>query len=308
MSEERFITAGTLSRRPLPQPGADGDKERRGRVLVVGGCTAVPGGVLLAGTAALRAGAGKLQMAVPRSVAIPLGLAVPEALVIGLPEDEEGGIADAAAGLLGKRIGLCSAVLIGPGMMDGPCVAGLTTALLERLEPGPCVVLDAAALTALHDSGHDDSSHDSGADCLRPHRGRVVLTPHAGEMAGLLGCTRAAVEADPLAAARRAAARFQAVVAMKGGTTHVVTPQGDCWSYHEGSVGLATGGSGDTLAGITAGLLARGAIPLDAAMWAVWLHGEAGNRLSRSRGPLGFLARELLAEIPSAMILPDLSA
>lgn len=301
MGEERVITAVSLRRHPLPQPGEDGDKEQRGRVLVVGGCTAVPGGVLLAGTAALRAGAGKLQMAVPRSVAVPLGLAVPESLVIGLPETEQGDIADTAAAVLAGRADRCSALLIGPGMMDGPCVAALTAGVLDRVAPGPCIVLDAAALTALH---------GDGAEALwrHRHRGRLVLTPHAGEMAGLLGCPRAAVESDPLDAARRAAARFQAVVAMKGAATHVVTPQGECWSYREGTVGLATGGSGDTLAGIAAGLLARGAPPLAAAMWAVWLHGEAGNRLARSRGPLGFLARELLAEIPAAMILPDLSA
>lgn len=302
MMQERRITAETLRRCPLPQPGDDDDKDRRGRVLVVGGCTAVPGGALLAGTAALRAGAGKLQMAVPCSVAIPLGLAVPESLVVALPETGDGGIAAAAADGLLDRAGRCSAVLVGPGMLDGPCVAALTIALLAGMEPGPCVVLDAAALTSLGRVG------EGGAACLHRHRGRVVLTPHAGEMAGLLGCSRAAVEADPLAAGRRAAAAFQAVVAMKGAITHVVTPQGDCWSYHDGTVGLATGGSGDTLAGIAAGLLARGAAPLNAAIWAVWLHGEAGNRLSRTRGPLGFLARELLAEIPAAMVLPDLSA
>jgi NAD(P)H-hydrate repair Nnr-like enzyme with NAD(P)H-hydrate dehydratase domain len=78
-------------------------------------------------------------------------------------------------------------------------------------------------------------------------------------------------------------------------------PQGGAWSFSQGSVGLATSGSGDTLAGIVAGLLARGASPLQAAIWGVYLHGEAGNRLIRVQGQLGFLARELLAEIPRIM-------
>jgi NAD(P)H-hydrate repair Nnr-like enzyme with NAD(P)H-hydrate dehydratase domain len=88
------------------------------------------------------------------------------------------------------------------------------------------------------------------------------------------------------------------VVALKGSCTQVVHPDGAAWTYDQGSVGLATSGSGDTLAGIVAGLLARGAQPLHAAQWGVFIHGEAGNRLAHSRGPVGFLARELLAEIP----------
>jgi NAD(P)H-hydrate repair Nnr-like enzyme with NAD(P)H-hydrate dehydratase domain len=120
-------------------------------------------------------------------------------------------------------------------------------------------------------------------------------------MASLLGIPRAAVRADPLGAAREAAAALQAVVAMKGACTFVVTPQGQAWGCDRGNPGLATSGSGDTLAGILAGLLARGTPPLHATLWAVYLHAEAGARLARRQGPLGFLARELLAEIPPVM-------
>ena len=91
------------------------------------------------------------------------------------------------------------------------------------------------------------------------------------------------------------------VVALKGGTTHIAGPDGECWFYESGNVGLATSGSGDTLAGVVTGLVARGASPAQAAVWGVYLHGQAGNRLARSRGPMGFLARELLAEIPGIM-------
>ena len=88
---------------------------------------------------------------------------------------------------------------------------------------------------------------------------------------------------------------------MKGGCTFIVSPQGAVWSCDRGNVGLATSGSGDTLAGVIAGLAARGATPVQATLWGVFLHAEAGNRLARARGPVGFLARELLAEIPSIM-------
>ncbi|MDB5378836.1 MAG: putative carbohydrate kinase, partial [Rubritepida sp.] len=101
--------------------------------------------------------------------------------------------------------------------------------------------------------------------------------------------------------ARQAAADLQVVVVMKGGRTFIVTPQGRAWSCDRGNVGLATSGSGDTLAGIIGGLLARGAVPAEAAIWGVFLHGEAGAKLARRVGRVGFLARELSGEIPHIM-------
>jgi NAD(P)H-hydrate repair Nnr-like enzyme with NAD(P)H-hydrate dehydratase domain len=128
-----------------------------------------------------------------------------------------------------------------------------------------------------------------------------VLTPHIGEMAALLECDAAGIEADRPAAVRRAAAHFGAVVMLKGSTTLVADPGGALFAYAGGGVGLATGGSGDVLAGIVAGLAARGAPPLEATLWAVWLHGEAGRRCAEQIAPLGFLARELLAQVPGLM-------
>ena len=94
------------------------------------------------------------------------------------------------------------------------------------------------------------------------------------------------------------------MVALKAGETVIATPDGALLLYPGGGVGLATGGSGDVLAGIIGGLLARGAAPLVATAWGVWLHGEAGRRLGERLGPIGFLARELLAEIPGLMHRP----
>ena len=88
---------------------------------------------------------------------------------------------------------------------------------------------------------------------------------------------------------------------VKGVVSHVVTPEGDCWTYDGGSPGLGVSGSGDVLAGIVGGLLARGADPLSALLWSVWLHGEAGARLGRSVGPIGFLARQIADEIPALL-------
>lgn len=288
------VDEGWLRANPLPRHSDDDDKDARGRVLVVGGGVEVPGGVLLAGLAALRAGAGKLQIATAKDVAPGMALAVPEARVTGLEQSRAGEIAASAAKVLAKRVGLCDAVLLGPGMMDGETTGKLTAKVLGRA--GTCstgFVLDAAALHGLRDL----------RDMLRDRAlaGRVIITPHAGEMATLLGTSRDAVLADRLGAAREAASSLQVVVAMKGSGTFIVTPQGQAWCCRRGNVGLATSGSGDTLAGIVAGLLARGASPLHATIWGVFLHAEAGARLSRKHGPVGFLARELLAEVPGLM-------
>jgi ADP-dependent NAD(P)H-hydrate dehydratase len=284
------ITAEFLRRMPLPQPAEDGNKDQRGRVLVVAGSTSVPGAALLAATAALRAGAGKLQIATCRSIATQLGLAMPEALVLGLPETPSGEIDQSAAVALRERIARCDAVLIGPGMLDEEAAAALTSNLLD-CDPGSAFVLDAGALGGLKDV----------AAVLARHGGRTVITPHVGEMANLLGMDKHDVLRRPAEIAGEAATLLHCVVALKGARTYIAAPDGGSWTYSDGNVGLATSGSGDTLAGIVAGLLARGVAPLEAAQWGVFLHGEAGNRLAQSRGPLGFLARELLAEIPGIM-------
>ncbi|MFC0410691.1 NAD(P)H-hydrate dehydratase [Roseomonas elaeocarpi] len=290
MSELVELTPALLRSMPLPSPES-GDKESRGRVMVVGGSREVPGAVLLAGTAALRAGAGKLQLAVGAAVAPQLAVAVPESRAIALPETAGGAIDPAAAETLAARADTCAALVIGPGMVEAGAAAALTGTLLERVS-SPGLVIDAAAMSGLREQRR----------ALQRHGGRAIITPHAGEMANLLGTEKAAVEGDPLGTARRAAEELGVVVIMKGATTRIVTPDGEGWIFRGGSIGLATSGSGDVLAGVIGGLLARGAAPAQAALWGVYLHGEAGHRLGEAQGgPLGFLARELPPLIPRLM-------
>lgn len=285
-----ILTADHLKRFPLPVPH-EGSKDERGSALVLGGSISVPGAALLAGVAALRAGAGKLKIATVETAASGMGLAVPEAMVIGLPETPEGGVdAERAAERLLKVTKGCDALSVGSGMVEDGPVTALAVRLLEAL-PDASFILDAAAVCGL-------ASH---AGDVRRHGGRVVITPHAGEMAQLLDRSREAVEADPLDAALGAADLLGTVVVMKGAKTWIVEPQGARWLYEGGGVGLATSGSGDALAGIVVGLLARGVKPMTAALWGVFLHGEAGKRLATSVGPVGFLARELSGEVPGLM-------
>ncbi|MDB4883852.1 MAG: carbohydrate kinase [Gemmatimonadetes bacterium] len=270
-------------------PDEKGDKDDRGRVLVVGGSTQVAGAVLLAGVAALRAGAGKLQLATVASASSALGMAVPEALVVALPETRAGEIAGARAhGSLVKLAGSAHAMLVGPGMTSERSAHALLARLVRQLGDEATLVLDAAAILALR------------ADERLLHRleGRAVITPHAGEMASLLGMEKSAVEREPSEIARAAATRFGTVVALKGAVSWISEPDGTLYRYEGGTIGLATSGSGDTLAGIITGLAARGAPAALAAIWGAYLHGAAGRALARRVGPIGFLASELLAELP----------
>lgn len=283
-----ILTPDVLDRMPLPEPAA-GSKDARGSVLIIAGSVEVPGAALLAADAALRAGAGKLQVATVRSAAVQLAMAAPEAMVIGLAETADGGVDHhAALPRLRPKVEKADAVLIGCGMTEGEPTTALTVALSGVAS---WLVLDAASLCDLRPH----------ADALRARKGGLVITPHAGEMAQFLDRSRDAIEADPLGAARDASVLLGAVVVMKGAETHVVDPDGQAWLFKGGGVGLATSGSGDVLAGIVAGLGARGAAPAQAALWGVYLHGEAGRRLAEREGTVGFLARHLSAEIPPVM-------
>ncbi|NNM71230.1 NAD(P)H-hydrate dehydratase [Enterovirga sp. DB1703] len=275
---------------PIPSPSGEGGKEERGRVLVVAGSRELIGAAILAGTAVLRVGAGKLQYNVPASIAFHLGAAMPEARSVAMPETPSGAIAAGAAETIAGNAGKCSAVLIGPGLLDEEATGELVAALLRRLEALP-LVLDAAAMMGL-------KRH---RELLARHAGRIVVTPHAGEMAGMLGRDKAEIEADPAAVAREVAQEYGTVVVLKGACSYIAGPGGEAWSCGHGNVGLGTSGSGDTLAGFITGLMARGADPVRAALWGVYLHGEAGNRLARSRGLLGYLAREIPDEVPAIL-------
>jgi ADP-dependent NAD(P)H-hydrate dehydratase len=290
--EHRNLTRTLLHRSPLPPLANDDDKEARGRVLVIGGSLLVPGAILLAGTAALRAGAGKLQMATIRSAALSLGLAVPESLVFALPQTRTGNIAGKrAASKLSPYAAAANAVLVGPGMASGRSVHQLIAALVAQLRNTATLVLDGAAVIALR-------QHEQ---LLKKLSGRAVLTPHAGEIASLTGLEKRHVEKHAAVIAQQVAAKFGATVVLKGAPSWIAEPDGGLFRFAGGSVGLGTSGSGDALAGIVAGLAARGASPTTAALWGVWAHATSGALLARRIGKVGFLARELLVDVPAVL-------
>ncbi len=301
MDTTALVDDALLRRWRLPMPAPDGDKEERGRVLVIAGSREMPGAVILAATAALRAGAGKLTIATGASVAHLVALAVPESRVIELPETAAGGIAPAAADKFGALTSRFDAVLIGPGMQDEPATCAFILALLPQLVP-VSLVLDACAMNVVRRQLQAvDAATPAQQKYVASFSSPVLLTPHAGEMAHLAAIDKESVLANPCDAARQAARRWNALVALKGASTFIAAPDGQTWRHDGGSIGLATSGSGDTLAGLIAGLAARGAPLEQACAWGVALHARAGDRLAQRLGPLGYMASELAAEVPALM-------
>jgi ADP-dependent NAD(P)H-hydrate dehydratase len=285
------VTADLLRRMPLPGPDEDDDKEGRGRVLVVAGSAEMPGAAALACVAALRAGAGKVRVATPADAAQTVAAQLPEARVYALPLTGAGGWDASAGEILAKLAGEARAVLVGPGLLEDPSMAE-TLAGLCRATKDATLVIDAVVLKTFAGIGDD----------LRASHSRVVLTPNLSELSEMTGEEVDAIRRDPSRAARRAAADFGACVALKGRETFIASPRAaEVYSNRAGNVGLATSGSGDVLSGLIAGLAARGAEPLQAALWGVHAHALAGDRLARHVGRVGYLARELLDEIPHVM-------
>jgi hydroxyethylthiazole kinase-like uncharacterized protein yjeF len=176
-------------------------------------------------------------------------------------------------------------------MQDEHAACTFTHALLKKFAD-TTIVLDACAMNVVRGSQAYQEDAENVSET------RLILTPHAGEMAHLLGAAKDAILDNACAAARDAARNWNAVVALKGGTTFIAAPNGDAWRHDGGNVGLATSGSGDVLAGIIAGLAARGATVTQAVAWGVALHARAGEILAARIGPIGYLAREITDEIP----------
>jgi NAD(P)H-hydrate repair Nnr-like enzyme with NAD(P)H-hydrate dehydratase domain len=298
--------------RGWPLPGGGSGKDDRGSVLVIGGARTTPGAALLAGLAALRSGAGRLMLAVAESTAVQLAVALPEAGVTGLPETPGGSVLGSGASALGHQLAAADAILVGPGLDD----AGEATALLrELLRPELAgghppegkrdgkqsgkrggkqsgnsggsrtpIILDAYALGSL----------PGLRDELGPWAGRLILTPNITEAGILLGRDVGELHRDVAAIA----AEYGAVVTCQG----VIAGEDGLWEITTGHSGLGTSGSGDVLAGVIAGLRARGTTDAQAACWGTHLHAAAGDRLASRLGGLGYLARELTEELPPLMM------
>ena len=274
------VTAGLL-RRWLPERKRDAHKGDFGRVLLLCGAVGYTGAPALAARGALRTGAGLVYLGVPETVYPIIAAKLDEPVVFPLPAREGRFSAEAIPEIL-RRLETSDACLIGCGMGSSGETFEVVRAVLEHAS---CpVVVDADGINVLQ--GHIDVLR--GAACP------VILTPHDGEFRRLGGTLEGRSRVQ---AARELSQTTGATILLKGHRTVIYGPEG-CYVNCTGNPGMATGGSGDVLAGIIVSLLGQGLRPVQAAAAGAWLHGAAGDRCARRLGEYGLLPTDILEELP----------
>jgi NAD(P)H-hydrate epimerase len=278
--------AALLAPRPL-----DSNKGMYGHALIVGGSFGKSGAAAMAGMAVLRAGAGLSTVATPKSVLTSVAAFAPELMTEPLAETEAGGIAKAAldGGRFVQVASPMTVVAIGPGLGHDPETIEFVQEAVRHVKVP--LVLDADGLNAFQGK----------TDLLDGRNRPLVLTPHPGEMSRLAGISIKAVQADRLRVARDFAREHHLILVLKGNRTIVALPEGTAWVNPTGNPGMATGGTGDILTGMTAGIIAQ--MPNDvarAAVAAVYLHGLAGDVACETLGEHSLVATDLLNGLPGA--------
>ena len=280
----------------LAARSADGHKGDFGRVLVTGGSRGMIGAPALAAEGALRGGAGLVTFAAPETIQLAVAILCPCATSVPLACGPEGALAPEAVHQMLAAAGPCDAVALGPGLDVGRTQQDMVRCALEQIRP---LVLDADGLNNL--------ARIEGWPALR--RCPLILTPHPGEFARLRARTIGEIQSDREAAAVAAARQWAAagaqdagplVCVLKGAGT-VVTDGRKVYVNDTGNPGMATGGTGDVLTGLTVALLAQGLDALDAAVLAVRAHGRAGDLAAERLGQVSLTAADLLDHLPAAM-------
>ncbi len=273
---------GALPKRPL-----DANKGTFGRVLAVAGSINYIGAAYLVCSGALRTGAGLVTLATASSLQPVLAAKLTETTYLPLPEVEEGVIAGEAAELISRTLKSYDVLLLGCGLGQGDSVSELITSLLFQ-EDLPPLILDADALNILARI----------PDWWLKLNGDAILTPHPGEMARLSGLTIAKIQSDRVGTSTKYAREWQKTIVLKGAFTVIAAPDGGCRVSPFANPGLASGGTGDVLAGAIAGLLAQGLSSFDAAALGVYLHGNAGKVVRDVLGDTGMVASDLPPVLP----------
>ena len=271
-----------------PRPAAS-NKGNFGHVLVIGGSLGKAGAAAMAGMAALRSGAGLSTVAVAKSILPTVAGFHPELMTEPLAETRAGSISLRALRSLNKLAQGKTVLAVGPGISRIPETSKLVRSLVKK--QGLPIILDADGLNAF--AGHASDLSGKG----RP----LILTPHPGEMARLLGSNVAAVQHDRINVARKFAREHQVIVVLKGHRTLIADPSGEVWVNTTGNPGMATGGTGDILTGMVAGLVAQnpGRVT-EAVIAAVYLHGLAGDVAREQMGEHSLVATDLVRALPEA--------
>lgn len=261
-----------------------------GRVLILAGSRGMHGAAHLAGMGALRSGAGLVSVAVPQAIYTIVARREAELMVKPLPSNSAGSLSASASQPLLKMLENQDVLALGPGISRHPDTVKLVRKLIKTVK---CpIVLDADGLNAFE--GHRDD-----LKCLR---GRAVLTPHDGEFKRLFGKRPPENRFERKAAVLKEAKKYGLTLVLKGYKTLVASPSGQLYENTTGNPGMATGGTGDILTGMTAGILAQGFDLFQAACFAVYLHGLAGDLAAQRVGEISMTAGDILEFLPAAFL------
>ena len=288
-------TSATQAAQWMPPRPLSSHKGSYGRVLVVAGSTGMTGAAALASEAALRAGAGLATLATPKHLNPILEGLLPEVMTLPLPETDTGSLAVSATSAILEFAEKTKSILaMGPGLSQHPETVSLVHDLIRKNREqglGLRMVIDADGLNAL--------SQDREALSLL--NSETVLTPHPGEMARLTKTSIPTLETDRISTAQQFASEHGVTLVFKGVPTVTGTPNGNLWVNSTGNPGMATGGMGDVLTGIIAGLMAQGISSESAAALGVYLHGLAGDITAETSGMHGLIASDVLKAVPEAI-------
>ena len=278
--------------RILPPRPTHSHKGTYGRVFVAAASTGMTGAAALTSAGALRVGTGLVTLGAPKSLNSILEVKLTEVMTLPLQETAEGSLALEAKTDIIETIEQSKSILaIGPGLSQHPETVALVHSLIRESETP--IVIDADGINALSKSREILSS-------LSP---QTVLTPHPGEMARLIGGTVETLERDRIGIAQQFAQTHNVTLVLKGAPTVIAGENGEVWINSTGNAGMATGGMGDVLTGLIAGLMAQKISPFDAAVLGVYLHGLAGDIVAESIGMHGLMAGDVLDNIPKAIKL-----
>lgn len=282
---DKYRLTDEIVRELLPLRKANAHKGDAGRVVICAGSPGYTGAAALASDAAVKAGAGLVSLYTPLSSRDVLAIKLTEVMVHGLLERMPGILGGGAASDVASSAEAADVLAIGPGLGTSESTQEAVRTILQKITTP--VVIDADALTAL--AGH--------TEILAAMQAQKVLTPHPGEMARLTGLEIAEIEADRINVAKKYAEEWQAIVVLKGAPTVIGCPNGTVYVNSTGNSSLATGGSGDVLTGIIAGLAAQEISLQEAAICGVYLHGLAAELTGID---IGLAAGELAGLLPQA--------
>jgi len=273
----------------LPSRPADAHKGRTGHLLVVAGATGKSGAAALTAMTAMRAGAGLVTLGVPASLNPVMETQVREVMTAPLPEDNGGCLGASAFDHIMVLLENKKALALGPGIGTADQTCELVHDLLAQC-PLP-VVLDADGLNCLAQD----------LTTLSQRKAPLILTPHPGEMARLMASSPQAIQQDRVQAARQLATTHGVHVVLKGARTITAHPDGSIFINPTGNAGMASGGMGDVLTGLIAGLITQGASPEAASHAGVFLHGAAADALATQIGSIGYVASEVMDALPATI-------